>query len=429
MVCWWLFAPVDYPVVGLLPVALNALFQMVPMQNILSQFASSSIILVLSGMIITSSWTATGLDKRLATMFLRYIGTSVRSHVIFWYLLSVLLSTMMTNLVVCTTITPIAMAMLRYVGYGDVGKSKAASIILMSIPWGVTVGGLATPLGSASNLVIIEYIESISGHEYYYMDWVVRFAPIMALLIVSNVVFLILISPKNEELPGSRQYLLEVKAQLGRMNRGEAIGLAAFAVAAVMSFTRDLYASVVPGLLPAYSFLICAISLFFIPDGKGKRMVEWVHVSKEVNWGLLYMFGGALAIGELLTGTQADLALGSLMSQVNIGGEIGVIFIILAFTVTISDLTSNGATAAMSMPIILTMANALDMNPIPLIYVGSIGVSLSYTLPTSVRAIPIGYGLKPAFMMKRGLTLSLIVVPLLTLLGWLLMEKWPTFST
>ena len=429
MICWWLFTPVDYPVVGMLPIALNAVFQMVPMQNVVSQFASSSIILVLSGMIISSAWSAAGLDKRLATMFLRCIGTSVRSQVVFWFLLSTAMSTMLTNLVVCATVTPIALAMLRYVGYGDVGNNRSSSMILMAIPWGVTVGGLATPLGSASNLVIIEYIEKISGREYYYLDWVMRFAPIMMVLVLSNILFLVLISPKGEELPGSKEYLLNVKAQLGKMNRDEVTGLTVFAAAAILSFTRDLYASILPGLVPSYAFLVCAILLFFIPSVKGGRMVEWKHASTEINWGLLYMFGGALALGGLLTGTQADIALGSIMGQLEIGGSFGVVFVILLFTLTISDLTSNGATAAMCMPVILTMANALDMNPIPLIYVGSIGVSLSYTMPTSIRAIPVGYGLKPSFMMKRGLILSAIVVPLLSLTGWLLMEFWPAFST
>lgn len=228
MICWWLFTPVDYPVVGMLPIALNAVFQMVPMQNVVSQFASSSIILVLSGMIISSAWSEAGLDKRLATMFLRCIGTSVRSQVVFWFLLSTAMSTMLTNLVVCATVTPIALAMLRYVGYGDVGNNRSSSLILMAIPWGVTVGGLATPLGSASNLVIIEYIEKISGREYYYLDWVMRFAPIMMVLVLSNILFLVLISPKGEELPGSKEYLLNVKAQLGKMNRDEVTGLTVF---------------------------------------------------------------------------------------------------------------------------------------------------------------------------------------------------------
>ena len=55
MVAWWLWSPCDYPIIGFVPVALNALFPMIPMSTVIAQFASTSIILVLCGMIITGS--------------------------------------------------------------------------------------------------------------------------------------------------------------------------------------------------------------------------------------------------------------------------------------------------------------------------------------------------------------------------------------
>lgn len=294
---------------------------------------------------------------------------------------------------------------------------------------GATVGGLTTPLGSSSNIVIIDYIEQVIGREYYYTDWVIRFLPIIITLVAINVLFIFVISPKNLSLPGSREYLLSVRNELGKMKKNEWISLVLFVVAAVLAFTRNLYADLLPGLQPAYSFVICAILLFLIPGEGGKPIAEWKQITPEVNWGLLYMFGGALALGELLTGTEADVVFGAILSGAGVHGEFLVVFIVLAFTLTISDLTSNGATAAMCMPIILTMAAALKINPIPLIYVGSIGVSLSYTMPTSIRAISVGYGLEPAFMVKRGFVLSVIVIPSLSFLCYMLMKYWPTFLT
>ncbi len=84
-----------------------------------------------------------------------------------------------------------------------------------------------------------------------------------------------------------------------------------------------------------------------------------------MDWGLLYMFGGALSLGKLLTGTGADVA---------------------------------------------------------------IGINLSFTMPTSIRAIPVGYGLKPSFLAKRGIVLSAIIIAEMTLLGWALIKFWPAFS-
>lgn len=58
----------------------------------------------------------------------------------------------------------------------------------------------------------------------------------------------------------------------------------------------------------------------------------------------------------------------------------------------------------------------------------SIGVNLSYMLPTSIRAIPVGYGLEPKYMLKEGWKMSVMVIVLMTLMGYLLLKYWPAFS-
>lgn len=94
-----------------------------------------------------------------------------------------------------------------------------------------------------------------------------------------------------------------------------------------------------------------------------------------------------------------------------------------------SDVTSNTATASVAIPIVISIVSGLNLNPIPWIYIATIGVNLSYMLPTSIRAIPVGYGLEPKYMLKEGWKLSLIVIILMSVLGYLLMRFWPLFST
>jgi sodium-dependent dicarboxylate transporter 2/3/5 len=71
----------------------------------------------------------------------------------------------------------------------------------------------------------------------------------------------------------------------------------------------------------------------------------------------------------------------------------------------------------------------MGKDPIPYVYIASIGVNLSYMLPTSIRAIPVGYGLKPKFMFKEGVIMTVIVVTLMSITAYLLLNYWPTFST
>ena len=102
---------------------------------------------------------------------------------------------------------------------------------------------------------------------------------------------------------------------------------------------------------------------------------------------------------------------------------------IVTVTLLLSDVTSNTATASVALPIVISIVNGLGMNPIPWIYIATIGVNLSYMLPTSIRAIPVGYGLEPKFMLCEGWKMSVIVIVLMSITAYLLLKYWPMFST
>ena len=109
-------------------------------------------------------------------------------------------------------------------------------------------------------------------------------------------------------------------------------------------------------------------------------------------------------------------------------GGLVLVFVIVLFTLLMSDFTSNTATAAIAMPIVISIVSGMGENAIPYIYIATIGVNLSFMLPTSIRAIPVGYGLSPKYMLKEGWKISVVIVILMSLLGYALMTWWPAFS-
>lgn len=102
---------------------------------------------------------------------------------------------------------------------------------------------------------------------------------------------------------------------------------------------------------------------------------------------------------------------------------------IVVFTLLMSDVTSNTATAAIAMPIIITITKSMSLESIPYMCIASIGVNLSYTLPTSIRTIPIGYGLSPKYMFNEGWKLSIVVIVLMTIMCYILQHYFLWFST
>lgn len=419
---WWVTGPVDYAVTAFLPIATNALLSMVPMNTVIAQYSSETIMLLLGASIITVSWDFVGLDKRIAAIFLGMLGTSLTSHILFWFLLSTILSAILPNAVVCATITPIAVSMLKHVGIDDISESNTGSLILLCIAWGAGLGGLATPLGGAMNLIVVDYIEQLIGHEYMYADWVIKFLPIMLVLLASNIIYLLCIKPKGVKLEGSKQYFVDMRKNMPKMNAQEVTCLALFLVATILSFTRNLYADLLPGLKPAYVFIICAVISFFVKKSDGERLMKWNVVQTKIGWSLLYVFAGGLAAGTLLTGTGADKCIGTLVSNIGLTGGFVTILVIVAVTLILSDVTSNTATASVAIPIVISIIQGMGLNPIPYVFAATIGVNISYTLPTSIRSIPVGYGMKPSFMFKKGLVLSVIVILLMAVEAWIFVE-------
>ena len=123
--------------------------------------------------------------------------------------------------------------------------------------------------------------------------------------------------------------------------------------------------------------------------------MTWKNVQGKIVWELIYVFAGGLAAGTLINESGASNAIGAAVTSIGLTGGLLTVFVIVTVTILLSDVTSNTATAAVAMPIVISITQGIGLNPIPYIYIASIGVNLSYMLPTSIRAIPVGYGLEP----------------------------------
>ena len=95
----------------------------------------------------------------------------------------------------------------------------------------------------------------------------------------------------------------------------------------------------------------------------------------------------------------------------------------------LSEISSNTAAAAIAVPIVVSVTTGLGLNPIPYVFITAAAFNCAYVLPTSIRAIPIGYGLSPKYLFKNGLVLTLIGIIVISILGYLMITFWPGFST
>lgn len=420
MIYWWVSRPVDITVTALLPGVINAIFNIVPMEDVISQYASSSIILIFGSCLLTAPWSQIGLDKRISLKALTLIGPSMKSQITVWLLAAVVLSNMMPNVVVVAIFTPIAVSMLAEAGYKDIKKCEAATPILCAIAWGSQVGGAGTPLGGAMNITAISFIEQYTGQEFMYVDWLKNMLPYTIFATVVVLVAMLLQPLKTTSLYGTKEYFEACYLELGPMKKDEKISLFLFIAAMLGSFVRPLYADIFPGLVPAYLFLILGFLNFVIISAEKKEMLlTWDRAQTEVMWGMLLLFAGGLALGQILTGSGANDVIANMIASANLTGGFGTIIIFAIFACLVSEMTNSTVSAAVTLPIVIGVTSKLGLNPLPYVFATAMAMNYESLLPVSVRAISVSYGLDPAKLMRKGLPVTILRMMVAIIAGFI----------
>lgn len=422
---WWITVPVNAAVTAFIPIVVNALLGILPMEGIISDYFSEIVVLLLGADLLAIAWHETGFDRRLALKALCIIGPSATQQIIVWFVLPALLSTVLPNMVVCMVLTPIAFAMLQYITKEG---SPIRSIILVAIAWGAGIGGVGTPLGGAMNLIAVGYFEDLIGHEFAYLDWMVRLLPFMFLLIAIGVIYLLLIKPKNVSLEGSKEYFQSLYQELPAMSRDETLSVVLFGAAMVLAFIRPLFAGWLPGLKPAYIFLLLGMLTFVLPRQDGAALLTWERAERSVGWNLLFLIAGGLAVGGMISDSGAAQVVAAQLVNSHLNAGLLMILLFVAFTIMLAEIASNTAAAAIALPVVISVTQELGLNPIPYIFITAAAFNCAYILPTSIRAIPVAHGLKPSFMGKNGVALTTLNILAISLFGFALMQLFPAFG-
>jgi len=428
---WWIAQPVHLAVTGFLPLVVLALFDFLPVQNVLPAYAQQLVILLIGANILATLWTRWGLDRRIALVSLLGIGTGTRQQILAWFAIATILSTFLPNTVVAAAMMPIVVAMLRFIGIEDIGKSVFGSALLIAVAWGTSVGGSGTPVGGAPNLLTVQFIESeLIDHEFLFTTWIARVLPLTLLTAAVAFVFMrFAFKPEMDRVEGTHVYFREELGRLGRMSAAEWWGLALFGAATLLAFTRQFYAELVPELTPAFAFLACAIVAFVVRH-EGEPLLTWEYAQGRMVWGLIYLFAGGSALGQILSQTGTAQFLADQLIGLAVSGGLTAIIVFVVLTVILTQITSNTAAVAIVVPITISTFDSLGLNAIPMVYIVAAAGNYGLVLPSSSGgpAIAAGYGVNLRLMSAWGLALTALVACALIVGGYVLTTFWPGFA-
>lgn len=164
--------------------------------------------------------------------------------------------------------------------------------------------------------------------------------------------------------------------------------------------------------------LSSTIALFIL------NAVKWSEIEKDVNWGVILMYGGAISLGY----TLYECGVSDWLINLTLGGFTNTTIILLLLTIIVVLLTesmSNTAVVAFLLPVALSVAMSLNIHPIIIVMAVTIPSGIAFMMPMSTPAVAMmlstGY-LELKDTIKYGIILNTIGI-LLTFIS--AMIYWP----
>ena len=445
---WWVTEPIPIAATGLLAVVLCVVMGVVPdpgrdgTRAVLAPFADPSVFFLLGGLFIGRAMSRHGLDRRLALSLLctRWAGRSPATLLATVGLSVTLISMWISNTAAAAMMCPVTVGMISVLGARkpphaereeydrtphapreDFAHSRYATALLLITAFGASVGGIATPIGTATNVVALGFLRrpDVLGRSVDFLGWCAVGVPMMLLIFVGMFLWLRLLSPADQlDMPALREYLRAEHAKLGKWKRGEINTLVVFLIVVGLWITPGVLAVVgavdaqkaFSRMLPEEIIaLLAPVLLFLIPVDFGKRTFTLESADfQKIDWGTMLMYGAALSLGLLMFRTGLAEAAGrGLFNWLGTRDLWILTAVAIASGILLSEFTSNTAAASALLPVIHQLCVEAGVDPLfPLLgvtFAASFGSSLPVSTPPNAivystgltpvrRMIPAGFG-------------------------------------
>ncbi|HEA30735.1 MAG TPA: SLC13/DASS family transporter [Leeuwenhoekiella sp.] len=431
---WWTMEVIPIAATALLPIILFPMTGALPLDETTASYGHKYVFLFVGGFLIAIAIEKWNLHRRIALSIINLIGTSVNRILLGFMVATAFLSMWISNTATTVMMLPIGMAIVTQLKDNPASKGDEhltfGKGLMLAIAYAASIGGMATLIGTPPNLILAGVLEESYGVEISFLQWMKFGLPIAILLLFICWLYLTrfafakgrdLAMPKK--FPGGKAEIKRLIATLGKMGREERIVLAVFAATAFCWMFR---AYLLQPLFPEIDDTIIAVSfaliLFLIPSKKDKKgmLLNWEEAVK-LPWGILLLYGGGLALASAFSETGLAEWIGMQLTSIEHVGLLLLLLIIIASVNFLTEITSNLATTAMLLPVIVPVALIFDAHPYILMAGVTVAASCAFMLPvaTPPNAIVFGSGyLRIPDMVKTGVWMNIISILLLTVITY-----------
>ncbi len=437
MAIWWVTEAIAISATALLPLVVLPFFDVMSVGGLGGQYMSSTIVLLMGGMMFAKAIERWDLHERIALNVVSTVGASPSMLILGFMVATAVISMWISNTATTLMMMPIVLSVSRAVtGPGKVGAPLTVALLL-GVCFAANIGGLGTLVGSPTNLIVQEQLRIFTDREISFTSWMILGVPVVIVLVpmawIYVAKFAFPLKSTVADSAAARASVNERLAEIGKITMPEARTLGVFAlIAGLWVLGQPLRAWEIGGGTPFAglsdsSIAILAVALvFLIPAGggnpKGTALLDWKS-AENIPWGALLLFGGGLAVASAIRATQLGEWIGEEFEFISAFHPVVVIAVIITLVCFTTQVTSNTSTASTMMPIFMSVAIATGMDPIYMAAAIGMAASCAFMLPmaTGPNAIVFAAGeFTIATFAKVGLIMNFISIAVLTaLVYWL----------
>lgn len=430
---WWVLEPIPIPATSLLPIVLLPLSGGLPLGLTTAAYGNPLIFLFLGGFVLALALEEWNLHKRIALHIILLVGTNEQKIVLGFMAATGVLSMWISNTATSMLMMPIGLAIVlqlgTFTGSGKLGKeNNFGKALMLGIAYAASIGGLGTLIGTPANAIFAAVVKEMFGQEISFARWMLLGIPLSVALILLCWFYLVRIafSLTKKDTGGKKEIKRQLK-ELGPLRAEEKRMTAIFALTAFGWISRGfLLNPIFPALDDSMLAMAAAVAVFVIPaPSKGNRqgLLSWDAATK-LPWGILLLFGGGLAIAAGFQQSGLAAYIGTQLSLLEGLSLFAVILAIVFLMNFLTELTSNTATATMMLPILASLAVAIEVHPFGLMSAAALASSCAFMLPvaTPPNAIVFSSGyIRMQDMVKTGFWLNIISILIICLFVYFLL--------
>ncbi|WP_179006438.1 SLC13 family permease [Winogradskyella forsetii] len=428
---WWITEAISISVTALLPIVLFPLSGGISISETTASYGHKYIFLFLGGFILAIAIEKWNLHKRIALNIIKLVGTNVSRIILGFMIATALLSMWISNTATAVMILPVGIAIVLQLQDNPNTKANENLIfgkaLMLAIAYSASIGGMATLIGTPPNLVLAGVVESTYHTEITFSQWFMFGFPISIVLLLICWFYLTRFAFKFEqkEFPGGRKEIEKQLKALGNISYEEKAVLVVFICAVIAWISRSFVLSKwLPAIDDTIIAIMAALVLFLIPNRKKiDALISWTDAVK-LPWGILLLFGGGMALATGFETSGLAAWLGNQLTSL-IGVSVFILLLVLIASVNfLTEITSNMATTAMLLPVLVALAAVLNIHPYILLVSATLAASCAFMLPvaTPPNAVVFGSGyLKIEDMVRKGIWMNVISIILVTLIVYFIL--------